>query len=294
MGILIFCLFLIYLQSYFCRDNLIEKISKYELKICNYTTLKHYKTMSIAHEDQNNVFTNPLNISYYPLMRKTGSTSMTVFLKQFQLSGIPVTEAVAQGYSFISIINHPLIRALAGYYQIEVFFTMGWINGIIEKHDIRWWNKTCKAYTNFGEQHRKYHCMGTPKSSDRKTKLQSLVDFFEEVKEKGFWDPHILPQSRVLYEAFKTSGVVSHTYEMKNIDAIMTEVSEKFNRTYVRVKHMGGNKLDWSVSWPELVSISKSTNSHEQHLAKKAINLLCLLYQADIACISNYVIPECA
>lgn len=237
------------------------------------------------------------SLAYAPFMTKSGSTTLVDALKRSTdnaptISSEDMTEEELDGYTFFSVLRHPLERALAGIYQVEVSWLMDWIGGPISKFNLTWWDKTCLNSTWGGDRDatRKYPCTGSHRQTTTERRLRRLNDFLDEVEEKGYWDQHIAPMTYLIAtNKFRDRSSYFDIAYVGNLTNIMAQSARKEVKTAKHSMMRGdeSNGQDWAFRWKELVALVPHHN-----LAKSAVTKLCHLYQHDVECLP-YDIPEC-
>ena len=267
------------------------------ITLCNVTKLSFDKDKMLA--GQQSLAFVPANgtthYAYGPWITKSGSTSLIESLK-YASDNAPNIEANANEeifdqYEFLSVLRHPMDRALAGVHQIEIFWLMNWIDGPITRFGLSWWNTTClnSTYASEIKAKGKYQCMGTKPQSSTTQRLRRLNDFLEEVEEKGYWDQHITPMS-YLISSNKFHSRAKY-FDIKHVDRLTEIVALSAGKEGKRHSSMkrgdSGQGMDWVLRWDELVTLSRS-----EELARLAIEKLCHLYQTDVTCLP-YDVPEC-
>lgn len=267
------------------------------ITLCNVTMLSLDKDKMLA--GQQSMAFVPANgtthYAYGPWITKSGSTSLIESLK-YASNNAPNIEATANEeifdqYEFLSVLRHPMDRALAGYHQIEVFWLMNWIDGPITTFGLRWWNTTClnSTYASDTKANGKYQCMGTKAQTTTTQRLRRLNDFLGEVEEKGYWDQHITPMSYLISSnKFHSRARYFDIGHVDRLTEIVALSAGKEGRRHSSMKRGDSDQgMDWVTRWSELVTLSRN-----EELARVSIEKLCNLYQSDVKCL-HYDVPEC-
>jgi len=299
-------------QHHVSVQNPVEKTSNESVEfefpptidVCNVTTLSFdedkmvFTGQSLAHVPKSGT-----NFAYGPWITKSGSTSMINALNYASdnAPSLPDLNAVGNdeiydGYEFISVLRHPMDRALAGFHQIEVFWLMNWIEGPIDRLGLTWYNRTCLNSTWGAESHKKgtHQCTGSKPETTTRTRLRRLNDFLEEVEERGFWDQHIAPMSYIL--SSNRFHRRAKYFDIRHIDRLAElfatsagKATKGPSSSMIRGDAPMEAGMDWVVKWKELVALA---NEDGEMLARSAIEKLCRLYRSDVTCFPYYV-PEC-
>ena len=235
--------------------------------------------------------------AYGPYITKSGSTSIVKALqcasqrkKSVDLNAMGEKEL--DQYKFISVLRHPLERALAGFHQVEVFYQKKWINRTINERQLQWWNKTCLNSTWEGQSNVQPHaCLGSHRKTTTERRLQRLNDFLNEIVEKGFWDQHVTPMTYLIasnrFHKRTTYFDIKHLNVL--VDIILKSAGKKEYDIVFHEQKRGGieNGQDWVIKWDELVELAPKFES-----AQLAIGKLCRMYQSDVDCLP-YDVQEC-
>lgn len=269
------------------------------MDICNVTQLTfNYSRMTMEAKDISRAHI-PANGSYAygPWITKSGSTSMVKSLQYASndlgsLSIDGMSEESLNRYHFISVLRHPLERALAGFHQVELFWNKNWINHTIHKKQLRWWNKTClnSTWTPLTKVIQYNPCRGSDPKTTTERRLKRLNDFLDEIEEKGFWDQHVMPMTYLI--ATNRARQRARYFDIKYVNTLTTILAQSagkeqfFEFLYMQRGGMN-NGMDWVIRWKELVDLAPKFE-----LANSAIEKLCHLYQNDVACLP-YDVPEC-
>ena len=300
------------------------------LNVCNSLKLEFNETQMTGKIDQSNfqIFDHISKIAYGPKITKIGSTSSTTMLQKIlNVTGDTEKESIRslnslENYAFFAFVRHPMSRFLAGFHQIEVFWRMNWISGLIDEFDLQWWNKFCISTPPGGylERDDKHLCTGSDPQSDVVTRLGRLNVFLDDIDRVGYFDQHIMPISYQLsISALSTElslELQPRYFDLGSMDDLSDviatvimghplEGSDKY-RQMSRPKKAGDSssneKMPWAISWSELTMIASSTGGEEdiveirkeeQLLAQKIIKKMCRLYENDVECLP-YDIPECS
>ncbi|KAL7532176.1 hypothetical protein ACHAWF_004038 [Thalassiosira exigua] len=271
------------------------------INICNVTTLSFDKdkmvltgqSISIAHVPKNGT-----HFAYGPWITKSGSTSLINSLK-FASDNAPsldlntANEEIFDKYDFLSVLRHPMDRALAGFHHIEVFWLHNWIDTPIDRLGLSWYNKTClnNTWASDTKAKGKHQCIGSKPETTTQKRLRRLNDFLEEVEQKGFWDQHIAPMTYLIFSnRFRNHA---RYFDIKHIDRLTDIISTsagKAPKPYFPFMKRGGldQGMDWVIRRDELVTLAHDGET----LAHSAIEKLCHLYHNDVMCFP-YDIPEC-
>lgn len=269
--------------------------------ICNVTQLffdeskmtADAKSISRAHIPVNRT----TNYAYGPFIAKSGSTSMMKSL-QYAANDLrsrsieSMSEESLDQYQFLSVLRHPMERALAGFHQVEVFWNRNWINEPIRERQLTWWNKTClnSTWTLKLTGSIDNPCRGTDPKTTTERRLRRLNDFLDEIGEKGYWDQHVMPITYLI--ASNRVSQRAKYFDIKYVNTLTTIISQAAGKDrFFEFLYMqrGGmhNGMDWVFRWKELVTLATKFE-----LAQSAIEKLCHLYQNDVSCLP-YDVPEC-
>lgn len=252
--------------------------------------------MVLKHLSTSHIPTNGTRFAYGPWITKSGSTTMQKTLKQASdeapsLDVDVLSDETLDQYEFLSVLRHPMERALAGFHQVEVFWLMNWIDGPIDRLGLRWWNETCLS-SLWGAETKaagKFQCRGSKPETTVERRLQRLNNFLEELDEKGFWDEHIAPISYILSKN-RLTGRAKY-FDIKHIDQVTGLIAASAGKPNATMSSMkrghSDSGMDWVVRWKELVELSP-----DFELARSAIKKLCRLYRSDIECLP-YDVSEC-
>ena len=269
------------------------------INICNVDSLSFNTTKMIFNgQYMGYIPRNGTNYAYGPFITKSASTTVKSILQYIAGNTLDqrledMNETSLDEYKFISILRHPMDRALAGFHQIEVFWRLNWIDGAIDRPPhVSWWNQTCLNAT-YGVEAKakgKYQCQGSLPETTTERRLQRLNDFLDELDEKGFWDQHITPVTYLISKnKLRHRATYYDLHSLDNVTYALEEISHKPKRSFSLMKRGNENDgMDWIVKWNELVNMT--TNGNE--LAKLALMKLCTLYRNDVQCLP-YDIPEC-
>eukprot|EP00041_Stephanoeca_diplocostata_P011073 m.179936 g.179936 ORF g.179936 m.179936 type:complete len:371 (+) comp18401_c1_seq2:164-1276(+) len=227
-----------------------------------------------------------------PGIQKCGSTSVTGYLKDTWekdadlLTDDPEYSSVTKDTDlnadafFFAIIRDPIDHALAGFHQVYVFYLMGWLDGHIRRQGIQFWNKTCIS-TDWGKKEKYPPCMGTAGDN-----LDLMVEFLDEVEEKGYWDPHIYPITFAMHISEGPRMPHFYAFDIKNLGPLFGNFSKillKEAPSFKKKKSMSRmSKEDapWTMTKSELIA-----RSSKEPEAKDALLRLCALYLQDYECL---------
>jgi hypothetical protein len=300
------------------------------LNVCNSLKLEFNETQMTGKIDHSNfqIFDHTSKIAYGPKITKIGSSSSATTSMLQKILNVTDTENESirsslnslENYAFFAFVRHPMSRFLAGFHQIEVFWRMNWISGLIDEKGLQWWNKFCISTPSGGylEKDDKHLCTGSDPQSDGVTRLGRLSAFLDDIDRVGYFDQHIMPISYQLsISALSTElSLELHPryFDIESMDdlsdviatAIMGHPLEDSDKTHQmsRPKKAGDNeKMPWVISWSELTIIASSTvggeedivetRKEQQLLAQTIIKKMCRLYENDVECLP-YDIPQCS
>jgi len=269
------------------------------ISVCNASALSFDKSkMVLDNVSSEYIPTNGTKYAYAPWITKSGSSSMVHALKYASENDGPSLnveqnsmEEIIARYDFLSVLRHPMERALAGFHQVEIFWLMNWIDIPIDKFGLSWFNKTCLNSTWGSEKkkaERKYQCKGDEPKTTTQRRLRRLNDFLDEIEKKGFWDQHITPMSYIIASnKFHHHARYFDIQHIDNLTDIIATSAGKPKETFGLMKRGNYRGADWIVKWKELVTLST-----DYELARLAVGKLCRLYRNDITCLP-YNVPEC-
>jgi len=267
------------------------------ISVCDVTALSFdEEKMVLTSQSMTHIPSNGTKYAYGPWIAKSGSTALIDSLKYASDNASPLnietaSEEIFDQYRFLSILRHPMDRALAGFHQIEVFWLMNWVDDPIDRLGLTWYNKTCLNFTWASETKAKgkYQCTGSKPHTSTQRRLRRLNNFLDELEEKGFWDEHITPISYIISSNKFNSR--ARYFDIKDIDQLTKIIATSAGKVKKRHSPMArgdsAQGMDFAVTWKELVTLSP-----DQELAHLAIEKLCRLYHSDVTCLP-YDVPEC-
>jgi len=302
------------------------------LNICNLQTLEFDETKMIGKKERPGleIFNHTSKLAYGPKITKTGSTSAVILLRKAlnathqdkfnKYSQRNEFENLGQ-YTFFGFVRHPMERFLAGFHQVEVFWTMEWFNGDIKRHGLQWWNQSCLPMpTNLtkgkGKRRKSWHqknrtktavrlhpCTGSEIRNDDATRLGRLNAFLDDIATVGYFDKHIMPITYQLSinRAFTESSEEFQplVFDIKSMNDVIDFIAKQETGDVLRngdkntnMKRKGDERQPWVIKWSELKEMASSGGDREAQLAQNAIEKMCSLYETDVRCLP-YDVPEC-
>ena len=262
-----------------------------------------------------------LDIAYAPYLTKCGSTTMKDILNDlsnhtmYYVNRPPVSDEILRQYTFLSFLRHPIDRALSGYHQLERVLRLGYLDKMIEKYNLRWWNTSCidSPYGLSTTKKQKYECTATRPSKTLSARLSRLNAFLDELIRLGSFDQHTAPLT-MLMQRNPVKRVVPNTrsfyFNLDDITAVHQALSRHYNRPYTpvgpkmsRSESLIAQQYTWIVTWKELLdeanitsstftSSSRHTSNNPPSLAGTVLQKLCEFYRHDVECLP-FEVPEC-
>jgi len=238
-----------------------------------------------------------------PLMRKTGSTTMTRFgnpdgARASQVRG-PKAWGERAATRFVASVRDPVQRFVSGYRQVQVFYELGWIGkhwfGEKAACQLRWVEDDCEInYALRAGAPRRWRPADTDAAFA--LKVRRLLRFLSDVERCGFFDDHLYPMAHYFSAAAKAGVDVADRSVLVHTDALGTALPAAVYGNGVGGRRpVGKAMVTGGSSWSKLLVNAAHDAAHPAHgLALNATRRICRVVAADYACFPFAPPPACA
>lgn len=216
------------------------------------------------------------NVTLGPLMRKTGSTTIT-HLAGPQSARVKFARDYLQTH-VVASVRDPIERFVSGYRQVETFYELGWVPGHFFRGQcvLKWTRDDCAGNPKMAAGFRSGKKEPPPPeaAARRKTRqIRRLLRFISDVEQCGFFDDHIYPMAPY-FAALARAGVAVEAITLVKTDDLGLALPQHLRQPRVVPKAMSTAGRSWARI---LVAAAADPSNADSALAREAVRRICRL-----------------